>query len=53
MQLVKCGSKSYKDDYYMFDFKDSVVVCKCRVGQSRVYAPFMTVYLVVSLPKIS
>jgi len=25
---------------------------KCRVGQSRIYAPYMTVYLVISLPKI-
>ena len=24
----------------------------CRVGHNRVYAPYMTVYLVVSLPKI-
>jgi len=24
----------------------------CRVGQNRVYTPYMTVYLVISLPKI-
>jgi len=24
----------------------------CRVGQSRIYTPYMTVYLVISLPKI-
>jgi hypothetical protein len=24
----------------------------CRVGQNRIYAPYMTVYLVISLPKI-
>jgi len=25
---------------------------KCRVGQNRIYTPYMTVYLVISLPKI-
>ena len=24
----------------------------CRVGQNRIYTPYMTVYLVISLPKI-
>ena len=24
----------------------------CRVGQNRIYTPYMTVYLVTSLPKI-
>ena len=24
----------------------------CRVGQNRIYSPYMTVYLVISLPKI-
>jgi hypothetical protein len=24
----------------------------CRVGQNRIYAPYMTVYTVISLPKI-
>jgi hypothetical protein len=24
----------------------------CRVGQDRIYAPYMTVYFVISLPKI-
>jgi len=24
----------------------------CRVGQNRVYTPYMTVFLVISLPKI-
>jgi len=24
----------------------------CRVGRNRIYAPYMTVYLVISLPKI-
>jgi hypothetical protein len=28
-------------------------ICKvCKVGQNRIYTPYMTVYLVVSLPKI-
>jgi len=26
--------------------------CICRVGQNRIYPPYMTVYLVISLPKI-
>jgi hypothetical protein len=26
--------------------------CMCRVGQSRMYTPYMTVYLVISLPEI-
>jgi len=25
----------------------------CRVGQNRIYGPYMTIYLVISLPKIS
>ena len=29
-----------------------VCVCICRVGQNRIYTPYMTVYLVISLPKI-
>ena len=24
----------------------------CRVGQNRIYTPYMTVYLVISLPKL-
>jgi hypothetical protein len=24
----------------------------CRVGQNRVYTPYMTVYLMISLPKV-
>jgi len=24
----------------------------CRVGQNRIYTPYMTVYMVISLPKI-
>jgi len=24
----------------------------CRVGQNRIYTPYMTVYLVISMPKI-
>jgi hypothetical protein len=24
----------------------------CRVGQNRIYTPYVTVYLVISLPKI-
>ena len=24
----------------------------CRVGQNRMYTPYMTVYLVISLPKL-
>jgi hypothetical protein len=24
----------------------------CRVGQNRIYAPYLTVYMVISLPKI-
>ena len=24
----------------------------CRVGQNRIYIPYMTIYLVISLPKI-
>jgi hypothetical protein len=36
---------------------DLDVVCQmprdmCRVGQNRIYTPFVTVYLVISLPKI-
>ena len=30
-----------------------VHVCKCRVGQNRICAPYMTVYLVIPLPKIT
>jgi len=26
--------------------------CKIRVGQNRIYTPYMTVYLAISLPKI-
>jgi len=29
-----------------------IVLSMCRAGQNRVYAPYMTVYLVTSLPKI-
>ena len=27
--------------------------CMCRVGQNRIYAPYMTVYSVIILPKIT
>jgi hypothetical protein len=26
--------------------------CICRVGQNRIFTPYMTVYMVISLPKI-
>jgi hypothetical protein len=30
-----------------------VFVCvMCRVGQNRIYTPYMTVYLVISLPNL-
>ena len=28
-------------------------VLVCRVGQTHIYTPYITVYLVISLPKIS
>jgi len=27
-------------------------LCMCRVGQNRIYTPYMTIYLVISLPKL-
>jgi len=41
-------------DLYMGD-EDRTRVCRSellRVGQNRIYTPYMTVYLVSSLPKI-
>ena len=32
-------------------FKEENVYTISRVGQNRIYAPYMTVYLVISLPK--
>ena len=31
---------------------DTLDGCICRVGQNRIYTPYMTVYMVISLPKI-
>jgi len=32
--------------------KGSIQCQVCRVGQNRIYTPYMTVYLMISLPKI-
>jgi hypothetical protein len=37
---------------YTFHYRLLHALCVCRVGQNRIYAPYMAVYLVISPPKI-
>ena len=34
-------------------FREKCVRQMCRVGQNRIYTPYMTVYLLIFLPKFS
>ena len=50
--VYECGVRGMEQKVRCRCLFTCACVRMCRVGQNRIYTPYMTVYLVISLPKI-